>query len=622
MCGVVAVFSSRAAVDTDRVGRALDAMAHRGPDGRGVWASADRVVALGHTRLAVRDIEGGAQPLTNEDGSVVAAVNGELYATAPLAQVLASRGHRVRARTDSELIVHAWEEWGPAMLPRLRGEFAFVLWDSRTRTLFAARDRFGVKPLAWAEHDGSILVSSEVKGLFALGLQARWSEESLFQCVSLQYALPGSTLFAGAQQVPAGHALVVQDGAARVVEHWDLELPPPRPAPLDPAAPARLAAALDQAVAVRLEADVPYAFQLSGGIDSATVLASAARQTGRRLDAFTVSFPGADAYDELALAEVTARHVGARLHAVRVSERDVADAFPAAVLHAESACINAHAAAKLRLSAAVRAAGFKVALTGEGADEVLFGYAHLRADLEGSPARVKASNEASAGLMLPDEDGISTEAVERALGFVPTWIAAKAAFGKRARSLARPDWLARFADRDAAGALVGAFDLKRLEGRGRVERSAYLWTKLALEGYILRALGDGLEMAGGVEGRLPFLDSEVVEVVRLLPTEAKIRHGVEKWLLREAMRDFLPDRILHREKHPFLAPPMGAPMLEVARDAVASAAFRHQPVFEPQKVAALLDRFPAMSEAERKAHDPVVHFVLSIAILQARWGLA
>src|ERR1700733_11700316 len=259
MCGVIAVRSQHRDVEPETVARGLDALVHRGPDGRGIWTSEDRTVAIGHVRLAVRDLQGGAQPVMNEEGRVVAAVNGELYATGALAGELAARGHRVRARTDSELVVHAWEEWGPAMLSRLRGEFAFVLWDARDRVLFAARDRFGVKPLAWAEHDGRLLVTSQVKGLFALGLPAAWDHASLFQCVSLQYAAPNATLFAGAHELPAGHSLLARDGSVRVVEHWDLAYSRAQPSKVEAAVPARFAAMLDEAVAVRLETDAPYA---------------------------------------------------------------------------------------------------------------------------------------------------------------------------------------------------------------------------------------------------------------------------------------------------------------------------------------------------------------------------
>jgi asparagine synthase (glutamine-hydrolysing) len=336
-----------------------------------------------------------------------------------------------------------------------------------------------------------------------------------------------------------------------------------------------------------------------------------------------VSFTDGGAYDEVERAAATARALEASLHVVPVSDVDVADSFADAVVHAEGACINAHAAAKLRLSAAVRDAGFKVALTGEGADEVLFGYAHLRADGDASVDRLAASNGASAGLMLPDGEGIATDAFTCVLGYVPTWVAAKAAFGQRVRDLARTEWLAGFGDRDAGRSLLEGFDVPgRLDGRGRVEQSAYLWTKLALEGYILRSLGDGLEMANGVEGRLPFLDTALVDLLRTLPTDAKIRGGVEKWALREAMRDALPADVALREKHPFLAPPMGPRMFASVRDVLGSASFSAQPAFDPAKVRDLLGALPSMSPARRKAYDPVVHFVYSIAILHARMGLS
>ena len=197
-------------------------------------------------------------------------------------------------------------------------------------------------------------------------------------------------------------------------------------------------------------------------------------------------------------------------------------------------------------------------LTGEGADEVLFGYAHLRGDLDGTVAQVASSNVASAGLMLPDGDGLALDAVARALGFVPTWMAAKATFGKRVRALTRGAWLGGFGARDAARVCIADIDVAaRLAGRERIEQSAYLWGKLALEGYILRSLGDALEMANGVEGRLPFLDGPFVDLAQSLPTSLKVHEGVEKWALREAMRGVLPDAVVGREKHPFLAPPMG-----------------------------------------------------------------
>ncbi|MFC4066229.1 asparagine synthase (glutamine-hydrolyzing) [Actinoplanes subglobosus] len=619
MCGLVAALSYGVPLDPARLEAAVRSLSHRGPDGSGLWVSADRMVAVGHTRLAIRDVAGGVQPMSNEDGRVVAAVNGELYDIDGLRGELVTRGHRFRSRSDSEVVVHAWEEWGPGLVDRLRGEFALVVWDAGARSVFAARDRLGVKPLLWAAHDGSLLIASQVCALHRLGLPSAWDHEALTQATAFQYTPPDATLFAGVNVLPAGHTLHAVDGRTTIRPYWELDYPRADQTGADHGdAAAEVLELFDEAVRIRLESDVPYAFQLSGGIDSAAVLASAAT-LGGPLHAFTVAFEDDGDYNELAMAGTVARHLGADLHRVPVRDRDVAESFPDAVAHAESACINIHAAAKFRLSRAMRDAGFTVALTGEGADEIFFGYAHLRADLAGGVGALTSTNTASAGLMLPDGEGVSTASIAATLGFVPTWIAAKAVFGRRVRELARDDWLARVRDHDAGKALLAGFDISaRLAGRGRVEQSAYLWTRLALEGYILRALGDGLETSHGVEGRVPFLDHLLVDRLRRLPLHLKIRDGVEKWVLREAMRDRLPGELVRREKHPFLGPPIGPAFLAMAHDLVTSRSFGGQPVFDPARVRALLTRLPGMPAAQRKAYDPVLCFVVSIAVLQDR----
>ncbi|MEU0539234.1 asparagine synthase (glutamine-hydrolyzing) [Nocardia sp. NPDC005978] len=609
-------------IDAQALESALRALAHRGPDGSGHWIAPDRRVALGHTRLAVRDVAGGAQPIRSTDDRCVAVVNGELYHSAELRSELRSRGHEFTTRGDSELVLHAWREWGPAMLPRLHGEFALIVWDARRRTLFAARDRFGIKPLVWARHADAVLLASRIAGLSALGLPIAWNHDSLWQSTGLQYAPPGETLFAGAHVLPAGHWLTVRDGAIDIRQYWDLDYPVD-PAPIaDPATATReFRSRLTTAVTERLDADVPVAFQLSGGLDSSAVLAAATRHRGPQ-DAFTLSFADAAGYDEHPLAAATADHLGARLHTVAVTDRELAESFPAAVLHAESTCVNTHAAAKLRLHAAVRAAGFKVALTGEGADEILFGYPHLRADLRGSLGGLTATNTASAGLMLPDGDGLPLDHVRRELGFVPTWLAAKASFGRRVRDLLHPEWSARFADHDIGRTVLADFDIRaRLTGRGPVEQSSYLWTKLALEGYILRALGDGLEMANGVEGRLPFLDTALVEHALALPTSFKIRDGVEKWILREAVRDLLPADVVTGEKHPFLGPPIGPHMRELARSVLTDPSVRALGFFDAARIDDLLKRWEVTDIAYRKLLDPVILFFTSVGILHTGLGM-
>ena len=615
MCGVVGVLSRERPVDRDALERATDALRLRGPDGAGLWV--DGVVGLGHRRLGLVDREGGAQPLANADGTVHAVVNGELYDAAAIRQRLERRGHRFRTRSDSELVVHLYVQHGLGALEHLRGEFAFVLWDAHARRLIAARDRFGVKPLCWTEHDGALWIASQAKALLAAGVPAAWDLASLEHAARMQYPLPGATLYRNVHELPPGHVLVASVDGVDTRAYWDLSYPVERAEPAEPVATFR--ALLDDAVAVRLVADVPPAFHLSGGVDSSSVAAIAARALGT-IDCFTVSFDDA-CYDELPLAREVATALGARHHVVTVTQADVARVMPDAVVAGEGLAINAHIAAKYMLSHAVRAAGFKFALTGEGADEVLAGYAHLRSDL--GRTGLLGSNAASRGIMLPDGAALSTDVVQARLGFVPTWLRAKATLGHRMRSvLAEP-----VSQVDSFAALLAGTDVDgQLAGRGRVEQSLYLWCKSALEGYILRTLGDGMEMAHSVEGRLPFLDSRLFEFLRTLPLEHKIRNGREKHVLREAMRGELPGAVLDREKHPFLAPPSfavaGSPLAALLHDCLAGQAARSLPVFDAGKLRAALQRVGHGTPEERVAWDPIFFLALSACLLHQNLGLA
>jgi asparagine synthase (glutamine-hydrolysing) len=318
-----------------------------------------------------------------------------------------------------------------------------------------------------------------------------------------------------------------------------------------------------------------------------------------------------------------AARVGARHVVVTARHEDLLEELPAAVADGEGLAINAHLPAKRLLAHAIRDAGFKVVLTGEGADEVLAGYAHLRCDLdEAQSAIVARDNTVSAGLMLPDGDTLDTSSVARRLDFVPTWLRAKASLGRRVHALLRDDWLAGFAGRDPFEVMLDGMDETQLRGRGRVEQASYLWSKLALEGYILRTLGDGMEMAASVEGRLPFLDHRLFELVRTFPTSLKIAAGVEKAVLREAIGPLVTERLRARQKHPFLAPPLlaterGAPPFVVDRLLGAEL----PPFFERAKVRAFLDRIPAMTLEERNAAEPALMLVTTAALLHAHYRL-
>lgn len=642
MCGLVAALSLARGgppVDLARVARATAALAHRGPDGETYWHDAARRIAFGHRRLAIIDRAHGAQPFKSEAGDVVAIANGEIYDHLALRRTLQARGHALRTRCDAEVLVHLWQDHGPELMHTLEGELAFVLWDAGTQTLLASRDRFGVKPLVYAVHEGVLWLASEAKALFAAGLPRAWDEVALHHAVSLQYPPPSRTLFAGIAQLPAGHRLVVQGGALRVEKWWDLDLPRAETASgqasagdtsngTSPAARAEAAqavrAALSAAVQRRLVSEVPVAVQLSGGLDSAAVLGLAAASSTPPTAAFTLGFVDAD-YDESARAARMAAHVGVRHVLVPMTPAGLVEAWPRAVVASEGLAINGHLAAKYLLHQAVRAAGFGVVLTGEGSDELFLGYPHFRNDLwrhdPALRAALLARNTASAGIMLADGEGLDTRALAARLGVVPSFLEAKAALGLRAHALVRPEVLARG---DAYAQVLDELDVPgQLLGRSPVEQAQYLWIKLALANYLLRTLGDGTEMPHGVEGRLPFLDRGVLEVARALPVSLRIAAGVEKQVLRDAVADVITPEIAQREKHPLMAPPLSREprFLEQLQDEVASAVLDQQPVFEPARVRAWAAGLGTLEPRARAAQDPVIMLVVSVLALGRGLGL-
>jgi asparagine synthase (glutamine-hydrolysing) len=615
VCGITAVLSPSLGATTDLAERGARALAHRGPDGRGARSYGGGLAALGHARLALVDALGGAQPIENEDGAIACVVSGELYDEARLRAELEARGHRFRTKSDSELAVHLYEEHGDAFVQHLRGEFAIALWDGRARRLVCARDRFGVRPLVWARTHVGILVASEAKALFAMGVHPRWDREALWLSMCAQYAPADRTLFEGVRQVPPGHLLIADERGARVVRYWDLDLP--RAEDKRDVSPDELRAALDDAVTVRMRGDHgTSACALSGGLDSSAVAALASRKA--RVACFTLSFTGD--YDERAIAERTAKALGAPLRVVSADARALWDALPAAVAQSEGLSINLHVAAKWLLAREVRRAGHRVLFTGEGADEVLAGYAHFRRDLlveNGvSTTDLASQNGVSAGLMLPEGDTLDTSAVGRAVGFVPSWIAAKAALGFRASSLLARDFTRAFCERDPYAEMVASFDLEQLRGRERIDQAAYTWSKLALAGYILRTLGDGTEMAHAVEGRVPFLDHRFFEIARAARTSQKIRGEVEKSILREAMKDALPEEVIARRKHPLLAPP-SATTSDEAADVLRGPL---PAMFDARAVKNALKNAQAPAR-EQTLWDPPLMLVLTATLIARAYGL-
>jgi asparagine synthase (glutamine-hydrolysing) len=636
MCGIVAILSQGGRVPVDSLERAVRTLHHRGPDGHRTWVAPDGRVALGHARLSIIDLATGDQPIANEDESAWIVANGEFYDYERVQRDLEREGHRLRTRSDSEIALHLYEDLGTQFVHRLRGEYAFVMWDGRARKLIAVRDRFGVKPLFYAVHNGALYLASEMKALFAAGVPAAWDPESVH--FSIGFSPPGRTPFMGIQSVPPGYYMVADSSGVSLTQYWDMEYPVAadgRPGVSDAEYIERFRFELDEAVRVRLRADVPVGCYLSGGVDSCAVLGLAARHRSDPIRAFTLRFEHED-YDEGNVAAEMARKAGADWVPIPINQAALADNFADAIYYAEAPCVNAHFVAKYLLSRAVRDDGFKVVLTGEGSDEVLGGYAHFRedmlrydnagqdpADIERLIAELEKANKVSEGILLSSDRSGRSPMMDRVLGFVPTMYLSIFARLKRLAPLFDADYLAPFADLDKASLLLNNLDVKRrLTGRAPVHQALYLWGKTALPGYILVLLGDRMEMAHSIEGRVPFLDHKVGEFLFDTPVNMKIRGLTEKHILREATRDVLTDTVYGRQKHPFLSPPdaAGTPsrMKELIRDTLESASMMSVPFLNARAVRAYADRLETMTPAERAMVDSDVMMLVSLILMQER----
>ena len=374
MCGIVAMFSRQHAISPAAVERATKSLCHRGPDGQRHWISPDGKVALGHARLSIIDLSTGDQPIATEDERTRIIVNGEFYGYEAIQRDLQSRGHRLRTKSDSEIALHLYEDFGMQCLHHLRGEFAVVLWDQTRRRLIAVRDRFGIKPLFYAWHQNTLYLASEVKALFAAGVPACWDEESVFHAVSFGKHQT-RTLYDGVFEVPPGHFLLATEKHLQVTQYWDFNYPhadTTAPTRSDAEYAAEFRHELEEAVRIRLRADVPVGVYLSGGLDSCSVLGLAARHLPEPIRAFTLTFEDVK-YDEGLVAQEMAALAGAEFMPIPIGQRELADNFSDAIAQSETVCMNAHGVAKYLLSRAVRDAGYKVVITGEGSDEILGG---------------------------------------------------------------------------------------------------------------------------------------------------------------------------------------------------------------------------------------------------------
>ncbi|MFE6510066.1 asparagine synthase (glutamine-hydrolyzing) [Nocardioides sp. NPDC057767] len=568
MCGICGVHSAGEAPDPDLVRRMLAALAHRGPDGSGYYR--DERVALGHTRLAIVDTVGGVQPMCGEDEQVWVTFNGEIFNHVELAADLRSRGHRFRTRSDTEVIVHAWEEWGPGCFDRFNGQWALAIWDRRAGDLVLSRDRFGVRPLYYTHAGGKLLFASEVKALFAAPDVSRELDPAgIDQVLTLWSAVAPQTVFRGIEQVPPGSYLTFRDGVATsCTRYWAPTFPAGgREQHTDLAGNAEaLRERLVAATRLRFErSDVPVAAYLSGGIDSAVTAGAIAGFTDVPLHTFSLRFAD-DEFDEGSYQTLMAKQLGTVHRDVVVSERDIADVFPDVVRHAESPLLRTGPAPMFLLSRLVRESGFKVVVTGEGSDEVLGGYDIFR---EGRIRELWTRDPAAAEAAVEQLYPWMKRSPHQAPAFAKSFFGRNIVAGDPAISH-RPRWDAtavlrsmltaevrELGERIPADEVVAAMPAEAA-GWDPLSRAQWLEMTTLLPGYILASQGDRMLMGNSVEGRFPFLDPNVAELASQVPADHKIHGMDEKHLLKVAFADLVPEEILRRPKQPYRAPDAAA----------------------------------------------------------------
>ncbi len=610
MCGVAGVFGLRDGVrpDPGTITAMLHRIAHRGPDDSGTFF--DTGVGLGFRRLSIIDLVTGGQPIGNEDGSVVLVCNGEILNYRQLRTELAARGHRFRSVGDAEVIVHLYEEHGVDLLRRLRGQFAFALYDLRARRLVLARDHFGVLPMFFARTPDQLVFGSEVKAVLAHpAVPRRVDLTALDQMLTFPAVVSPRTMFAGVSSLPPGHYLTVEHGQIQMDAYWDIDHPPrDEQRPVPPGAADELRALLTESVRQRLQADVPVGVYLSGGLDSAVVAALAHElNPDHRRHMFSVTFTE-PALDESPYQRMMVEKINAVHHQVPISPQQITDLFTSMIWHAETPVRETYNTCSMALARSARHAGVKVVLAGEGADELFGGYPGYRFDSAGLTGRRPADGLAAA---LEDDSrarlwGDANLFYERDYH---AWSATK-------RELYAPALAESSAEFDCRN--EPPVDPAKLRGRHPLHQRSYLDLKLRLADHLLAGHGDRMSMAHSVEARYPFLDVDVAEFAARLPPAALVASGEEKYLLRRAAEGLVPAEIAQRQKFGFRAP--GSPAIlrhapEWVRDLLAPDRIRRQGYFNADVVQHLVDRHLTADDVHPHLDDDLLLVVLSFAVL-------
>jgi asparagine synthase (glutamine-hydrolysing) len=607
MCGFAGYLDlrRRRSAEKEVLARMAQTIAHRGPDSSGYFLEEE--LGLAFRRLSIIDLEGGNQPMTNEDGSIVLVCNGEIYNYHELRAGLELKGHSFRTKSDVEVLVHLYEESGVDFLNKLNGQFAFAIYDRKKKELFLAKDQVGINPLYYTIANGVLVFASEIKAILEYPSVPREVDlTGLDQMLSFPGVVSPRTMFKGIESLKSGHYITVRDGDLRVTEYWDLDYPKvgeisydkPESYYVD-----ELKNLLAQSVKYRLQADVPVGFYLSGGLDSSLIAAMIRQGTpdGHR-HSFSISFTERD-ISEAKYQQMMAGHVGSEHHEILFDWAEIAERLPKMVYHCECPVKETFNTCSLALSEAAKETGVSVVLAGEGADELFAGYVGYRFDQLGlrnaRPYDLETILEDELREKLWGDKDLFYETDQYALREVKT-------------ALYSSEVNESFDEFECL-----SFELvnkARLRERHFIHQRSYLDFKLRLSDHLLSEHGDRMALANSVEGRYPFLDINLIEFCREIPPDLKLNHFSEKYILKKTAEGLVPQEIINREKFGFRAP--GSPYLlqqgiEWINDLLSYERIKRQGYFNPDVVERLKARY---SQDGFKLHPHLDSDLLMIVI--------
>jgi asparagine synthase (glutamine-hydrolysing) len=567
MCGIVGIHPLKQASPVPQavLRQMLGTVRHRGPDQFGLYLFQDErsSIGFGHARLSIIDLTTGQQPLCNEDGTLWITFNGEIYNYRELRRELKQAGHRFATQSDTEVILHLYEQFGVDCVHHLNGQFAFAIWDEQAHTLFLARDRVGIRPLFYTIDNNQLIFASEMKAILAAqNTPPTLDFKTLDQIFTYWSPLSPKTIFQNIQSLPPGQWMLVQEGKITIEPYWQPDFPTSRSdnGQTLSAAAAKLRHLLTQATKLRLRADVPVGAYLSGGLDSSTIAALLYHDIGQKLETFSIAFADS-AFDESSFQQQMASYLGTEHHVITCTHADVGRAFPDVIWHSETPILRTSPVPLFLLSRFVQNSGIKVVLTGEGADEFLGGYSIFK---EALIRRFWARQPDSANRPL---------LLKKLYSYVqnlnnPAYL--KKFFGYRLGDVTEPGYSHLLRWRNGARHRR-LFDTAVLAELGNAQspemplptnfsqwsplaQAQYLEISIFMAEYLLSAQGDRMAMAHSIEGRFPFLDPHVITFCNQLPSDFKLRGLHEKHILKRAVRDLLPEAIWQRQKRPYRAP--------------------------------------------------------------------